>query len=150
LICSVTEPTHSTPEYDRSPGCSAIIRDNTRTDPPHRRIDLEGRASGPEVRRTFDLPAPPASLPVSLPAGFVARIAYPDVLLFEADAVGPLFYYVTPLFDANPALFVFVDGGSSPHPGLRAFVEQLGLTDQVCFVSTREAADERIRASTTA
>jgi hypothetical protein len=124
-----------------------MIRYDTHTDPPHLRIDLDGRIAGPDVRRTFaDLPADLAALP----SGFVARIAYPDVLFFEADAVGPLFYYVTHLFNADPALCVFVDGGSSPHPGLRAFVEQLGLTDQVCFVPTREAADERIRASTTA
>jgi len=117
-----------------------MIRHTTYTDVPQLRVELEGR-------RTFaDLPAALASLPAS----FVARIAYSDVLLFEADAVGPLFYCVTHLFHADPALCVLVDGGSSPHPGLRAFVEQLGRIDQGCFVPTREAADECIRASTKA
>ena len=124
-----------------------MIRYGTHEDPPHLRIELDGHVAGANVRRTFaDLPAALAALP----SGFVAQVAYPDVVLFEADAIGPLFYYVTHLFDADPAFCVFVDGGSSPHPGLRAFVERLGLTDQVCFVPTREAADERIRASTTA
>jgi len=124
-----------------------MIRYDTHADPPHLRVDLDGRVTGPDVRRTLsDLPTALAALPPD----FVARIAYPDVLLFEGDAVGPLFYYVAHLFDADPALCVFVDGGASPHPGLRAFVEQLGLTDQVCFVPTREAAADRIRAFTKA
>ena len=124
-----------------------MIRYGTYEHPPHLRIELDGRVAGPDVRRAFaDLPAALEALP----PGFVAQVVYPDVLLFEADAVGPLFYYVTHLFDAEPALCVFVDGGSSPHPGLRAFVERLGLTDQVCFVPTREAADEQLRAYTRA
>jgi hypothetical protein len=124
-----------------------MIQYDTHADSPHLRVDLNGRVTGSDVRRTLaDLPAALAALP----SGFVAQVAYPKVVFFEADAVGPLFYYVTHLFDADPAFCVFVDGGASPHPGLRAFIEQLGLTDQVCFVPTREAAAERIRASMTA
>jgi hypothetical protein len=110
---------------------------------PHLLIELEGRVSGSAVRQAFaDLPGTLAGLP----SDFVALIDYPDVILFEAEAIGPLFYFVTHLFEADPGLCVFVDGGRSPHPGLRAFIEQIGLTDQVAFVPTREAADERIRA----
>lgn len=124
-----------------------MVRYRTQERAPHLIIDLKGRVSGSAVRRAFaDLPETLSSLP----AGFVVRIAYPDVILFEAEAIGPLFYFVTHLFDANPGLCVFLNGGASPHPGLRSFVEQIGLTDQVCFVPTREAADERIRAFTSA
>jgi hypothetical protein len=56
---------------------------------------------------------------------------YPTVTLFKPDA--------------NPGLCVFVDGGQSPHPGLRAFIHQIELGDQVAFVRTREAADDRIQ-----
>lgn len=92
------------------------------------------------------LPSTRASKTTSLPPDFVVRIDYPDVILFEADAVGSLFYLVTHLFDAEPGFCVFVDAGVSPHPGLRAFIKKIGLTDQVCFVPTREAADDRVRA----
>lgn len=121
----------------------SVVRYRTQERAPHLVIGLEGRVSGSAVREAFaDLPETLSSLPPD----FVVRIAYPDVVLFEADAVGPLFYFVTHLFDAEPGFCVFVDAGASPHPGLRAFIEQIGLTDQVCFVPTREAADERIRA----
>jgi hypothetical protein len=120
-----------------------MVRYRTQERAPHLVIELEGRVTGSAVRRAFaDLPDTLSALP----ADFVARIDYPDVVLFEAEAIGPLFYFVTHLFDAEPALCVFVDGGRSPHPGLRSFIEQIGLTDQVAFVPTREAADERIRA----
>lgn len=124
-----------------------MVRYRTQERAPHLLIELEGRVSGSAVRETFaDLPQTLSSLPLD----FVVRIAYPEVILFEADAVGPLFYFVTHLFDAEPGFCVFVDAGASPHPGLRAFIEQIGLTDQVCFVTTREAADERIQAFVTA
>lgn len=118
------------------------VRHYTRERAPQLVIELDGRVSGSEVRRGLaDLPETLAALP----SHFVALIVYPDVILFEAEAVGPLFYFVAHLFDADPGLCVFVDGGRSPHPGLRAFIEQIGLTDQVAFVPTRAAADDRIR-----
>ena len=120
-----------------------MARYRTQERAPHLLIELEGRVSGNAVREAFaDLPDTLAALP----SDFVVRVDYPDVILFEAEAIGPLFYFVTHLFDADPALCVFVDGGRSPHPGLRTFIEQIGLTDQVSFVPTQEAAEERIRA----
>jgi hypothetical protein len=120
-----------------------MVRYYTQERAPHLVIELEGRVSGSAVRRAFaDLPETLSALP----ANFVVRIAYPDVILFEAEAIGPLFYFITHLFDADPGLCVFVDGGQSPHPGLRTFIKQIGLTDQVAFVPTRKAADERIEA----
>ncbi len=109
---------------------------------PHLVIELENTVSGPDVRQEL------ASLPTllsALPDRFVARIVYSELLLFEAEAVGPLFYYVTHLFDADPGLCVFVDGGRSPHPGLRSFIRRIGLTDQLVFVPTRSEADAQIR-----
>ena len=120
-----------------------MARYRTQERAPHLLIELEGRVSGNAVREAFaDLPDTLAALP----SDFVVRVDYPDVILFEAEAIGPLFYFVTHLFDADPALCVFVDGGRSPHPGLRTFIEQIGLTDQVSFVPTQEAAEQRIRA----
>jgi hypothetical protein len=120
-----------------------MVRYRTQSRAPHLLIELSGEVSGEEVRRELaDLPDALASLPPD----FVALAEYPAVILFKANAVGPLFYFVTHIFDAEPGLFVFVDGGQSPHPGLRAFVEQIGLDDQVAFVRTREEADDRIRA----
>lgn len=118
-----------------------MIRFHTQQHAPHLIIELEGEVSGGEVRREL------AELPdvlASLPNRFIVMAVYPDVVLFKANAIGPLFYYVTHIFDADPAHVVFVDGGKSPHPGLRAFVERVGVDDQITFVPTRDAADARI------
>jgi hypothetical protein len=119
-----------------------MVRYRTQPEAPHLVIELDGSVSGEEVRR--ELAALPDDLS-RLPEGFVAVAAYPDLSLFKAGAVGPLFYYVAHLFDADPGLCVFVDGGQTHHPGLRAFIEQIGIDDQVAFVPTREAAAARIR-----
>jgi hypothetical protein len=120
-----------------------MIRYRTQERAPHLLFELEGKVAGREVRRELaDLPETLASLP----PGFVVLAAYPDVILFEADAIGPLFYFITHIFEADPGLCVFVDGGKSPHPGLRTFIEKIGLDDQVVFVPTQKEADERIRA----
>jgi hypothetical protein len=120
-----------------------MIRYRTQGRAPHLLFELEGRVTGTDVRRELaDLPQVLASLPTD----FVVLAVYPDVILFEADAIGPLFYFTTHIFDAEPGLCVFVDGGRPPHPGLRAFIEKIGLDDQVAFVLTRAEADERIRA----
>lgn len=120
-----------------------MIRFRTQPHAPHLLIELEGKVSGGEVRAELaDLP----EVLKSFPDRFVVMAAYPEVVLFKANAVGPLFYYITHIFDANPALCIFVDGGRSPHPGLRTFIQRIGLQEQVTFVSTREEADDRIRA----
>jgi hypothetical protein len=119
-----------------------MIRYRTQSRAPHLFIELEGTVDGEQVRHAFrDLPDALSRLP----AQFVMLASYPDLLLLEADAVGPLFYFVTHIFDADPGLCVFVDGGRSPHPGLRAFIERIGLDDQVHFVETPAEADEQIQ-----
>ena len=119
-----------------------MIRYCTQDEAPHLLFELEEAVSESEVRRGLaglldDLQ--------TLPNDFVMLAVYPEMTFFEADAVGPLFYYVARIFDAAPGFCVFVDGGRSPHPGLRAFIEQIGLDDQVAFVPTREEADARIQ-----
>ena len=127
------------------PTSLSTVRYHTRSRAPQLEIHLEGNVSGNEVRRKFaDLPDALASLP----RRFFAMIDYGEVILFEADALGPLFYYVTHLYDANPEFCVFVDGDQTPHPGLRAFVEQVGLENQTVFVPSRSEGHERIRAYT--
>jgi hypothetical protein len=119
-----------------------MIRYRTQSRAPHLLVELDGTVAGDQVRRAFrDLPDALSRLP----AQFVMLASYPDLLLLESDAVGPLFYFVTHIFDADPGLCVFVDGGRSPHPGLRAFIERIGLDDQVHFVETPAEADERIQ-----
>jgi len=128
----------------RSPAKNAprTIRHHTRRRAPHFVVEFSGRVSGTDVRRAFaDLPDTLAALPPD----FVALLVYPDLILLEPEAVPPLFYFVTYLFDADPGLCVFVDGGKSPHPGLRAFIERVSLAGQAAFVPTRAAADDRIR-----
>jgi hypothetical protein len=119
-----------------------MIRYRTQDDAPHLLIELDETVSGSEVRRELaDLPDDLQALPLH----FVALVVYPDVTLFKANAVGPLFYYVAHLFDADPGLCVFVDGGRSPHPGLRTFIDQIGLDDPVAFVRTQAEADAHIQ-----
>lgn len=121
----------------------AMIRLRTQQRAPHLVVELTDTVSDHDVRQ--ELTTLPELLS-TLPNRFVALIVYSEVLLFEAEAVGPLFYYVTHLFDADPGLCVFADGGRSPHPGLRSFIRQIGLEEQVTFVRTRDEADAHIRA----
>jgi hypothetical protein len=119
-----------------------MIRYRTQPDAPHLVIELDDTVSGEEVRRKLaDLP----EALQTLPDGFVMMAVYPDLTLLQFDAVGALFYFVAQIFDADPGLCVFVDGGQPHHPGLRAFIKKVGLDDQVAFVPTREEADTRIR-----
>lgn len=120
-----------------------MIRYRTRSTAPHIRIELADTVSGTEVRRELD--ALPDDL-ATMPDGFVAMAVWSELALIRESALGPLFYYVTALLYADPGLFVLVDGGRSPHPGLRSFIEQVGVDDQVTFVASREQAAERIEA----
>jgi hypothetical protein len=118
-----------------------MVRFDTQQRAPHLLVELGGTVTGSDVRTELaDLPQALRSLPDD----FVALIVYPDATYFKANAVGPLFYFVTHLFDADPGLCVFVDGGRSPHPGLRAFIGEIELENQTAFVPTRTEADERI------
>lgn len=120
-----------------------VIDYRTQEHAPHLLIELGGRISGNSVRRKFsDLP----EVLASLPSHFVALVVYKDVLLFTTDAMGPLFYFITHLFDADPGLCVFVDDDTPTHPGLRSFIEQVGLDGQVSFLPTLEEANEQIEA----
>lgn len=120
-----------------------MIRYRTQERAPHLLIELEGTISGQEVRQGLaDLP----DVLAALPPNFVVLAVYSEVVLFQANAIGALFYFVAHIFDADPGLCVFVDGGKSPYPGLRAFIEKIGIDDQVAFVRTQAEADERIRA----
>ena len=119
-----------------------MIRYDTRSAAPHLVVELKGTVSEEEVQR--ELAQLPGDL-ASFPDAFVALVLYSEVGLYEADAVGPLFGFFARLFDAGPGLCVFVDGGQSPHPGLRTFIEKVGLEDQVVFVRTRNEANQRIQ-----
>ena len=119
-----------------------MIRYRTQPDAPHLVIELDDTVSGDDVRRELaDLP----EVLEALPDDFVMTAVYPDLTLLRFDAVGALFYYVAHIFDADPGLCVFVDGGQPHHPGLRAFIKKVGLDDQVAFVPTREEANTRIQ-----
>ena len=119
-----------------------MIRYHTQREAPHLVIELDDAVSGEEVRRAFsDLP----DALTALPSNFVMMAVYPDLTLLKAGAVGPLFYFIAHIFDANPSLCVFVDGGRTHHPGLRDFIQKVGMDDQVAFVPTREEADARIQ-----
>ena len=119
-----------------------MIRYRTQPDAPHLVIELDDTVSEDEARNELaDLPETLSTLPDD----FVMMAIYPDLTLLEAEAVGPLFYFVAHIFDAAPGLCVFVDGGQPHHPGLRAFIKKVGLDDQVAFVPTREEANTRIQ-----
>jgi hypothetical protein len=119
-----------------------MIRYRTQSKAPHLVVELDDTVSGDEVRNELaDLPETLSTLPDE----FVMMAIYPDLTLLEAGAVGPLFYYVAHIFDADPGLCIFVDGGQSHHPGLRAFIGQVGVDCHVAFVRTREEADARIQ-----
>lgn len=119
-----------------------MIRYRTQSEAPHLVIELDDTVSRDEVQRELgDLPKDLRTLPDA----FVMMAVYPDLALLKFDAVGALFYFVACILDAAPGLCVFVDGGRTHHPGLRAFIEQVGVDDQVVFVPTREAAETRIQ-----
>lgn len=118
-----------------------MIQYHLQSTAPHLRVDLVGTVSEDDVARA--LGPLPDDLP-SLPEAFVGLIVYPKLRLIEEDAVGPLFYAVTHLFHARPALCVLVDGGHSPHPGLRSYIERLARDGQVVFVETEAEAARHI------
>ncbi|PEN13130.1 hypothetical protein CRI94_10800 [Longibacter salinarum] len=101
-------------------------------------VEAEGSVSGADVRREL---APMRDLLEDIEPGFVLMTVYPNLVMLQPDAIGALFYYVARVFDANPGLFILVDGGRSPHPGLRSFVQQLGIKGQVEFAATVEEAE---------
>ena len=115
----------------------------TQESPPHLIVELDGRITGSTIRHAFNtFPA----LLAALPSRFVTLATYPDVTLFAPDAVGQLFSIVARLFDAEPGLCVFVDGGKSPHPGLRDFITRVGTESRLLFVPTIADALDHIRA----
>jgi hypothetical protein len=119
-----------------------MIRYRTSTEPPHVVVEGAGVIRGDEVRRELanfiaDLRAQPD--------GFVLLAEYPDLILIEPDAVEPLFYYIAHVFDADLGMAVFVTGGEQKHPGLREFMQRLGVGGQLHVVDTRDEADALIR-----
>lgn len=91
-------------------------------DAPHLRIDLEGRVDGDSVCDGL------RSLPDDInavTAPFIATAVYPDVVYFTPDALAPLYYYAAVVGDAEPDLFILVNGGRSPAPELRAFIRRI-------------------------
>jgi len=114
------------------------------TTAPHILVRASGSVSGAEVRQEL---APLREHLESMEPGFTVLAVYPELVMLKPDAVGALFYYIARLFDAEPKHFIMVDGGQSPHPGLRAFVQQLGVEGQLQFIETLEKAEAFIRAS---
>jgi hypothetical protein len=112
---------------------ASVIHFHTADEAPHLVIEMSGPMTRDAVCLGFD-----RFLTVlgSLPPQFVMLATYPDVARIDPDAVGPLFSVVVRLFDADPGLCVFVDGGKSLHPGLRDFIIRVGGESQVAFVPT--------------
>jgi hypothetical protein len=112
---------------------ASVIHFHTSEEAPHLVIEMSGPMTRDAVCLGFD-----RFLTVlgSLPPQFVMLATYPDVPRIDPDAVGPLFSVVVRLFDADPGLCVFVNGGKSLHPGLRHFITRVGGESQVAFVPT--------------
>lgn len=123
------------------PVLSPMIQYRLQSASPHLHVDLGGTVSGTEVTR--ELASLPADL-TTVPEGFVGLITYPDLRLIEEEAVGPLFYAVTHLLHARPALCVFVDGGHTLHSGLRSHIKRLARDGQIVFVETEAEATRHI------
>jgi len=120
-----------------------MIHFRTQRQAPHLVIELSGEVSGASVRSELaDLPAALSTLPPD----FVMMVVYPNLLRIADDALGALFYFVAHLFDADPGLCTFVDGGKSPHPGLRNFIQRVARDDQLVFVPTQTDAEAHIEA----
>lgn len=124
-------------------GISPMITYRESSKPPHIIVKASGSISGAEVRRAL---RPMRERLNTIEPGFVMMALYPNLVMFKSDAVESLFYYIARVFESDPGLFIMVDGNRSPHPGLRAFVEQLGQSDQVQFVETRDDAQPLINA----
>jgi hypothetical protein len=115
-----------------------MVRFRATDEAPHIHVELSGLITGPEVRAQL------AGLPAALdaaPDGFVFLAEYPDLIRFEDDAVGPIFYHVARIFAAEPGLVLFVTGGDEKHPGLRTFVDQVDTHDVHHYVDTLDEAD---------
>jgi hypothetical protein len=76
----------------------------------------------------------------ALPSSFVVSALYPDVVYFAPDALAPLYYYAAVIADAQPGLFVLVNGSRSPAPELRAFIRRILPGGRVRLASTVEKA----------
>ena len=118
-----------------------MIRLRTAEEAPHIHVRGSGTLTEAEVRE--ELGALPGHLDAA-PPGFVLLAEYPDLLLIEPEAVGPLFYYIARVFEAQPGLAVFVTGGKERHPGLRAFMGQIDTHESLRVVHTRAEADQII------
>ena len=112
---------------------ASVIHFHTADEAPHLVIEMSGPMTRDAVCLGFDRFL---TVLASLPPQFVMLATYPDVARIDPDAVGPLFSVVVRLFDADPGLCVFVDGGKSLHPGLRDFIIRVGGESQVAFVPT--------------
>jgi hypothetical protein len=115
------------------------------SEPPQILVEAAGSVSGAEVRREL---APLRDFLKTLEPGFTVMAVYPDLVMLKNDAVESLFYFIARIFDAEPGRFLMVDGGRSPYPGLRAFIEQLGTDGQVIFTETVEEARAIMREDT--
>lgn len=114
-----------------------MLRYTSSSTSPHVYVEASGMVTASEVRSAL------SPLPDDLdamPTDFVVLAEYPDLILIKDDAVGPLFYYVARLFDAEPSLAVFVTGGERKHPGLRQFIETLGRDHEIQIVDTMKEA----------
>jgi hypothetical protein len=120
---------------------SSVVHFHTAEDAPHLVVELSGPMTHDAVCLGFDRFLTVLS---SLPPQFVLLATYPDVPHIDPDAVGPLFSVVVRLFDAEPSLCVFVDGGRSLHPGLRNFITRVGGENRIAFVPTIDDAIDRI------
>jgi len=118
-----------------------MIRLRIADEAPHIYVRGSGTLTEAEIRK--ELAALPDYLDAA-PPGFVLLAEYPDLLLIEPDAVGPLFYYIARIFEAQPGLAVFTTGGKERHPGLRAFMSQIDTHGSLRVVHTRAEADRII------
>lgn len=118
-----------------------MIQYHIQSTAPHLRVELAGTLSEEDVAR--ELGPLPDDL-ATVPENFVGLIVYPELRHIEEPAVGPMFYAATHLLHARPSFCVFVNGGHSPHPGLREYIERLCRNGQVVFVETEADAERHI------
>lgn len=81
----------------------------------------------------------------ALDPGFVLVVHHPALVMFETEAMGLLFTLIARVFDAEPGLVVFVDGGRTLNAGLRSFIERLDTEGRARFVPTKGEADRLVR-----
>jgi hypothetical protein len=119
-----------------------MIRYRITSSVPEVVVHASGVVTADSLRHAFD--TFPGDLR-TLDPGFVLVVHHPALVMFEAEAVGLIYTLVARVFDAEPGLVVFVDGGRTLNEGLRGFIDRLDTEGRARFVSTKQEADGLVR-----